>query len=69
MRNAILSFDGLDVEIRPKWTSQMDTPELFIHLGGVLDMDAGLVASGIVLGGSDGLQLLGSILPSRGLLF
>ena len=31
MRNAILSSYGLDVEIRPKWTCKMDTPELFIY--------------------------------------
>ena len=36
MRNAILSFYGLDVEIQPKWTSEMDPHELFIHLGGAI---------------------------------
>ena len=32
-RTVISFFNGLDVEVRPRWT-----PELFIHLGGVLDM-------------------------------
>ena len=39
MRTAIWFFYGLDVEIRPKLT-----PELFIHLGGVLDI--GWISSG-----------------------
>ena len=34
MRTAIWFFYGLDVEIRPN----IDPHELFIHLGGVLDM-------------------------------
>ena len=38
MRNVNLFVYGLDVEIRPKWTSKMDPPSCLSTLGGAIGM-------------------------------
>ena len=61
MRNAILSLYGLDVEIRPKWTSDMDPP--------ILCQDVALLGLILPMGLSIGMMLTSMVGAVKSLMW